>query len=527
MMALEFHIRLVEPVLARSLAGDPNSGISFDYIPGSMIRGALISRYLRGRPGLDLAADPTGRCLFFDGSTRYLNAYPLDRGNRRTFPVPASWFLEKGETSPVHDYSVEDHEELKFPKAPPDPFCRLVSGNGQPFVELYTPARQINVHTWRSRQKGRATATEGTVFRYDALAAGEAFGGVILVEEEKEAGTLEALLQAGDWLLGRSHEAGYGRIQVEGVRRTNNWREAGTELQDIRAGERFTLTLLSDTLIRDTNGQYQGDLDDTALARALGLRSLKRFQTFKRTSIVGGFNRKWGLPLPQTLALAAGSVLVYQTTDPIPAGTIAGLEAAGLGERRAEGFGRVVVNWHTEAELVVIEPPERPRAAVSASLSPGSAQVARQMAERLLRRQLDQRLVEYINPTRIDRPPTNSQLSRFRAIARSALAEGDVARLSVYLNDIADRKSARTQFEKGRVERPGAGRMPLLDWLRQRVVPSDPNDIWTQLGQTDLPTVGGVPAQLTLELTREYTVRLIDGLLAKIARERREGGPDG
>ena len=50
MNALTFQIHLHEPVLVTQVgSGDSNSAVGFDFIPGSVIRGALIGRYLQRR----------------------------------------------------------------------------------------------------------------------------------------------------------------------------------------------------------------------------------------------------------------------------------------------------------------------------------------------------------------------------------------------------------------------------------------------------------------------------------------------
>ena len=60
--------------------------------------------------------------------------------------------------------------------------------------------------------------------------------------------------------------------------------------------------------------------------------------------MVGGFNRKWGLPLPQTPALKRGSVLKLEITNEVSEKTLWKLIDNGLGERRNEGFGRIGIN---------------------------------------------------------------------------------------------------------------------------------------------------------------------------------------
>ncbi len=76
MNALTFQIHLHEPVLVtQGGSGDPNSAVGFDFIPGSVIRGALIGKYIQGRNEDKVdATDKDFRRLFFDGNVSFLNA---------------------------------------------------------------------------------------------------------------------------------------------------------------------------------------------------------------------------------------------------------------------------------------------------------------------------------------------------------------------------------------------------------------------------------------------------------------------
>lgn len=70
MKALSYQVRLLEPLLATQLgAGEENSSQSSCFIPGSMLRGALVNLYLKmrkaqGREVVDPAIDPDCRRLF-------------------------------------------------------------------------------------------------------------------------------------------------------------------------------------------------------------------------------------------------------------------------------------------------------------------------------------------------------------------------------------------------------------------------------------------------------------------------------
>jgi CRISPR-associated protein Csx10 len=529
MIALTFEIYVREPLLVTRLEGDPNSAVSYPYVPGSAIRGALASCYL---PALDfdLAGDPNSRRLFFDGSTRYLNAYPLDRLGARTLPTPLSWFREKGielQDGEVYDFSVEKADYLKQPKSLGESFCQLfgeeTEDEDDPDLELaqveFTRTQwQINVHTMRQRDKGRATTEEGAVFRYQAIAAGERLGGVILVSQPKDVLTLKGLLTGGDLWLGKSRSGGYGRVCIENVREVRNWTETVTTPTDLGPGDRLVITFLSDAILRTQDGAYADrltpDLLPTPLNAAAG------FQTaFKRVVPLGGFNRKWGLPLYQSQAIQAGSVFVFDVTSTITAANLRQLETQGIGERRAEGFGRVAVNWHAKEPVLAVRQVEpEPATPVEISLSSDSQKLAQEMVKRLLRRELDRRLANHIHERdlgSLSSWPSNAQLSRLRAIALNALPSGDVSRLSGFLADDKLKARAREQYRGARIDG-----MRLLDWLRERL--KKPTAIWQWLHPAGdpLPQIGDAQAELTDDLAREYTIRLVDGVLHRVAKER-------
>ncbi|MEO0687161.1 MAG: hypothetical protein AAFY76_19465, partial [Cyanobacteria bacterium J06649_11] len=47
MKIITITLHTLQPLLATSFQGDPNSDVSYSYIPGSMIRGAIIGCYIK------------------------------------------------------------------------------------------------------------------------------------------------------------------------------------------------------------------------------------------------------------------------------------------------------------------------------------------------------------------------------------------------------------------------------------------------------------------------------------------------
>jgi CRISPR-associated protein Csx10 len=327
--------------------------------------------------------------------------------------------------------------------------------------------------------------------------------GAIVTADDVDLTDLYALLRdESELFIGGAHTAGYGRVRLEVDPIASGWEEYSADGPPDGGG--IVVTLLSDTLVRGRDGRVNGDLDGT-LADLLGLASLEAERRYQQMGLVGGFNRKWGLPLPQAWALQAGSVYVY------PAGAfdpeMLRREAAlGIGERRAEGFGRIAVNWQT-ARVVQWQPRAKP-SSLRPSLSAESKALAQEMAGRRLRLRLERGLIEYLSGVEFKRLPPNTQLSRVRNAVQRALAEGNVVPVKEHLQNL---KGAREQLARARVNTDS-----LLAWVQER---ADNLDVQQQLlGGGRLPQVAGVEANLDDDLKRTYTLRLIDGVMQKATK---------
>lgn len=505
MIASTFQMHLLEPVLVNQLGGgDPNSAIGFDFIPGSAIRGAFIGKYLNG--GNVDAADKNFRDLFFDGAVRFLNAYPLTRTKKRTMPTPVSWRKEKDEEGTIYDIAIDEsvieEDPSKTWEAVKEPFCNSWKEDSCYRTELYKPVNQIKIHTARANRQIVADK-DSTIFRYYALDSGQMFSGVILADDKSDMDSIAALLPNGTILsLGKSHLAGYGRVRIENVAVTEKgWKEYKPVGEGVE--NTIVVTLLSDAIMRDReSGAHVATIEPS-----IGIRHKKAFM---RTCVRGGFNRTWNLPLSQTLAIQAGSVFVYGD-EPELRKRIEMLEATGIGERREEGFGRIAVDWNQASTIEVIG--QTSSQAPSVVIKGESEAFARRIMKRMLQAKLDQTLIKKINRLKVENGSiSNSQLSRMRVVARRAMSKDNTCVIIEHLDHME--KTARDQFQSARI-----GGMPLEKWLRS--LGDHPESVWKIFGVNldKLPSIGGIKPELTDDLAREYTVRLIDGVLHKAIKE--------
>lgn len=520
MKIIVYHLELLEPALVTSLQGDPNSAVAFDYLPGSVLRGAIIGRYMQqnGLSHLDETAG-TVRDLFFNGRIRYLNGYPLEE-NRRSLPVPRSWRRKKEDEASIYDFAVESGDPDEDWQGLNRPFWLPVSSKAR----LIKPDRHIAVHIARDRHWGRDDneTSQRAVYRYDALAPGQTFAAAILCEKDELAVQLQTLL-TGKWFVGGSRSGGYGGAcitHVQEIEGRDNWRETDAAVSE---QEQVTVTLLSDALLRDSRGQIVVNQEVVvgAIAQALGVSELNCHSAFLATEPIGGFNRAWGLPLPQAAAVARGSTFVFESPN-CTAEKLRDLEWNGIGERRSEGFGRLAVNWLDEPEWAVEREAVRHKPKpVAITADDRSARIAGEMAARLLRQKIESQIAEKANQLGPHiKGVKRNQLSRLRSVIQNALYQEPTMGRSAaqaYLRDLQGRKVTRNQFEKAKV-----GGQPLLRWLQERV--SDNDTIWRYLS-VDVGTakIGDVAPTLTTEMAYEYNLQLVDAVLARAAKQEETG----
>jgi CRISPR-associated protein Csx10 len=515
MKAIILTLEAQQPILATSFQGDPNSDVSYSYIPGSMIRGAVIRRYMQQKKLSSLRlSDEEVKRLFFDANrTRYLNAYLQSQEKKRTLPLPLSWFKDKDaelkEDSPitVYDFSLDKGDEPATPKSVGEYFWAKERG----VVKLYKEKRQINIHNFRDRQKGRSTDEQGEIFRYEALDGGQTFQSAILCEDS-DATTIQGLLTKSNIWLGGSQTAGYGHTKIINLEIRDRWDEIGVPAKDRKQDKVLSITLLSDTLLRNEWGQPVADptLIKQAVEEVLNITLLEIGSIFASNTLIGGFNLKWGLPLPQVPALVAGSVIIFEDIE-ITSNQIQQLEDRGIGERREEGFGRVAVNWLKNEEFKVSFPNLSTTSRLPPLKNGRSHLLAEQMAERIVRNKLEQQLQKQLSYLVLEGDITNSQLSRLEIVTRQGLAS--CSRLSVFRLLRYLPSNARRQFQQAKVSGKPFDQQ-IYKWLRQpKSWVSNPQDLEIN--------IAGITKGLSHRLAREYTLRLIMALAKKATKEQK------
>ncbi len=344
---------------------------TLDYIPGTALRGALAEAYLAEHGG----PDDIFRALFLSDQVQYGDLWPALEGKQTTLlPATAQVCKRYGLKDlasfrdALLDVWTDSDDDKKCPKCG-EPLDRA-SGylcNPDP-VEPLTPRSRLRVSTAIERSTG--TVAREMLFTHHTLTgqrqteerAPLLFRGTVRLTNPALQDELAHLLQAAPLFLGAGRSRGLGQVEVKAWSEApateplaERWRQFNEAAQRAggEAGKRyFSLTLLSHLALRDNllcpvlseiAPQHFGLPDGVTWVRYSGS---DRAVLFLSTVTVPGWNAALGLPKPDTIALARGSVLLGQCDaeqEQAVLGCLAQIEAEGVGERRNEGFGRVAV----------------------------------------------------------------------------------------------------------------------------------------------------------------------------------------
>lgn len=348
---------------------------TLDYLPGSTVRGAF-AEIILNKIGSENALFQR---IFALSEICFSDFLPGNAEAAYLFlPLSAAACKRHGPSQhhDLHDrllekLSYEDQEALKARQCRCTELLDRISGvyiQSMQKVEKTNPRRQLRMHVSISRQRG--AALHGQLYSYDMVTAKPQldkeprplyFIGVLsadVPDAEMLFVELNKIVPDREHLsIGKARTRGLGELKIvsrEVLSGKNDfeqrWQNFNDKFKDNSKGIcRFSITLESHLVLKDELGRPV--LQDI-LPKHFGLQDLVPIEQkqdrvlFLNKTIVAGWNAAMGLPKPDTVALARGSVLGFCA----PKGNsqeikrrLTALENSGVGERRAEGFGQITV----------------------------------------------------------------------------------------------------------------------------------------------------------------------------------------
>ena len=321
---LRYRIRTEAPVLITDPAR--SSGNNYEtrsYLPGSAIRGLVINLLAKRQP----AWFEEHRIELLTEDTRFLDAYPA--GEEPTIPAIMGFY--------------EDKEERRFESV-------LQTGDVSPELKRaklgqFCALRGVTVITYSAKTE-RATRIDRSkekteMFQTRALSAGQEFEGYIQFKDPAFAEVVASCLPETIW-LGADRYAGLGKCSVTALETAEapSWQAYSFSDGDI-PGETLYLMAVSPFSMRSSEGDPCG-LDETELARRLGVDKINVLLCSTAVKEYGGYNRTWGSREIAVKMYERGSIFKLSCTPAPALDKLRHVMAEGLGIRRAEGFGQVL-----------------------------------------------------------------------------------------------------------------------------------------------------------------------------------------
>ena len=363
-----------------------------DYIPGSVIRGAIASQMIQQsnleHPDLTATNNDFKDLFLRDNAAIFRNAYPAPTdSNAEVKVLPATALSSK--TNPgfkPKGYGVFDTLINRFCAEcygyPYDPICPQDGGRVEPYSGFYSQKNQQNYQTHSVSKRlltrvginrRRATAEEQVLYSIEVLNETEnqqpvVYRSSILVEDDNLADQLTQFINvnARNFRLGGAASRGLGKVEIQGtmssVKQTlesridqfnhaiqNRWHEWGNLFGNRPLENRtyFTLDLQSDAILTE-NWQRTMVISEDMLKKFAQLTdySVELHVAYSSYDYISGWNSAWGLMKDVELITNKGSVYLFSTIKEKEKNWIAALEMLefkGVGDRTTEGFGQVQV----------------------------------------------------------------------------------------------------------------------------------------------------------------------------------------
>ncbi|MGC5234469.1 RAMP superfamily CRISPR-associated protein [Streptomyces albogriseolus] len=347
----DLRLVLEQPVVAHErTVGNAVRGM--DHVPGWMLLPAVLERL--AAPG---AAEAARR-----GHLVVTHALPEVDG-RPGRPVPRCLVHAKDDPFDQRNLLAE-RPEPRFEEFGAGYVGEYAVGTA---VRVWQCPRTDHTHNTVDDAVQRPTERVGGLYTYQAIAEGT----VLRAQVRAAAGVLPAGWAGrlgGVWHIGRSRKDGYGRVRVEAAP------TAGPDPHPMPHG-RLRVWLLSDVLIHDARLRASTNPYDLAavLGRELGVRLAPAEGQVVAARRLDPWHRRWGLPRHSLVGLSAGGCLEFGVLEGrLDPGAVARVETTGVGLRRAEGFGQVLIGDPLlDAELGGAAVPELANEPGSSDLVPG------------------------------------------------------------------------------------------------------------------------------------------------------------
>ncbi|MEI2583899.1 RAMP superfamily CRISPR-associated protein [Scytonema sp. PRP1] len=325
---------------------------TLDYIPGTHLLRLVRKRF--SNFGVDINGAIARGDIVVTNAT-------LEVDEQQGQPVPLSLFYEKlsggfdklDKGGKVYNRLVEGEPDGKQLKGYRNGYIGLTNSSHLPKYAKVNLT--VETHNTIKDEFQRPTSDIGGVYSYEAIEPGTTLQAELKLSKSLADALSKKSKNKEDWYnclngdarLGQSKKDDYGGVSLQVIKPPQPI-EKNIEIKDTQ----LTVWLLSNVLLRDERLRPTTSIEDLAkeLGKLLDVKLKTKEQGEKlplitRTHRVDSWQVCWGLPRPSLVGLAAGSCVVFQVIEgKVETSKLAQIEASGIGERKAEGYGQICFN---------------------------------------------------------------------------------------------------------------------------------------------------------------------------------------
>ena len=403
---LRYIIKNLEPVRVADLETSQSGQTgAVRYLPGSAIRGVVVNALATEEDFSQI------KHLLFQAPTAFLNAYPTMQG-QSLVPSPKGFYEDK-----VMVEGPKEIQNVVLRGDFSDGMKRASLGNFCYWTDECIYYYSVKISSELKVMVNPGKGQKRNVFRQETLAPGQVFEGYVrLTGQESVDHRICQIFTTGDIVkIGNARSTGLGACRVVSSERVIHRQRIG---EAFKAEKECYLMLLSDTQMRDKNGEYCG-LDLHELERLMGVTNLQILFASTSVNTVFGYNRTWGGKLPTVPAYTAGSVFHLVFDGTISAEKMRSLCEEGIGVRRNEGMGEICFlkdyeKIHLKQSGVIL--PQEGMTNSRMSLSEREKKTLETAAKGYYRQRLEKAIEEYVLTHPLKKNGVkNSQLGQIEA----------------------------------------------------------------------------------------------------------------
>lgn len=312
------------------------------YIPGMTIRGVVISALAEK---LEKSEPDTWKQLrweLFSDQVSYLNAYPIKRVKEvqskenqsegiELIPSPKGFYEDKKQSKDTKMKNVLKEDISGWKRASLGRYCYM--SKEKIYFSNVALGSDLRISMGNKEQ-------EKNMFRGQYMIKDQMFCGYIIVKKPELCDTINSALR-DTIVLGNGRSAGMGKCRMIKKEIVQEFPYQSYRIQQAKEGSCY-LYLLSNTVMCKENGELTG-IDIPTLEKQLGVEKLKIEVCATSVLKNNGYNRIWDARLPEMLMYEMGSVFRLTYQGVIEKERAEAIAEEGIGLRKNEGFGRVLI----------------------------------------------------------------------------------------------------------------------------------------------------------------------------------------